>query len=72
MDIRLLINEMARQIEAVNKSFSAKDIALNSANYAGFRNAVATLQTVGIKVKVVELWERGLVCVEVTLDKVVF
>lgn len=72
MDIRQLINEMAHEIECVNKSFTAKDLNFNNEHYARFKDVISKLMSTGATIHVAETWESGLVCVEVTLDKVVF
>lgn len=72
MDVRQLINEMAHELEMVNKSFTAGDMEINREHYQFLREAINTLNCIGVTVKVAETWERGLVCVEVTLDKVRF
>lgn len=72
MDVRQLINEMAKEFEAVNKTFTARDKEANFAHYETLRGILTTLQVAGAKVHISETWESGLVCVEVSLDNVRF
>lgn len=72
MDIKKLIQMMADEVWAVNKTFADKKVEENHAHYDLLRCVINDVMCGGVDVVISETWTQQMVTVEVTANNVKF
>lgn len=66
---RETIQKLAEEVYLTNKAFG-QDSVQNDAHYKKFRDLLSVLEINGTSAKVSEIWESGMVSVDVTVEGV--